>query len=151
MRYSGSDDDTALNAGVLRYAADPTAVAKFAADTDPNGKIPVPVLTLRGTQDPTAFVEMANFFGRTMTRAGTADHLVQTFTNDSAHSYLSDPAYVTIMSSLTKWVTQGTKPTPATVAAACPAFEAEYGAGCRFLPDYVPAALETRIPPRQRN
>ncbi|NYE24484.1 hypothetical protein [Pigmentiphaga litoralis] len=151
VRYSGSDDDAALNAGVLRYAADPTAAAKFAADTDPNGKIPVPVLTMRGTQDPTAFVEMANFFGRTMTRAGTADHLVQTFTNDNAHSYLSDPAYVTMMSSLTKWVTQGTKPTPASVAAACPAFEAEYGAGCRFLPDYMPAALETRIPPRQRN
>lgn len=151
VRYSGSDDDVALNAAVLRYSADATAAAKFAADTDPNGKIPVPVLTMRGTQDPTAFVEMANFFGRTMARAGTADHLVQTFTNDTSHSYLSDPAYVTIMSALNTWVTQGTKPTPQSISAACPAFEATYGAGCRFLPDYVPAALETRIPPRQRN
>lgn len=150
VRYVGSDDDAALNAGVLRYAADPRAVATFAADTDPSGKIPVPVLTMRGTKDPTAFVEMADFFGRTMASAGTADHLVQTYTNDATHSYLSDPAYVTVMASLLDWVDKGVKPTPQSIAARCPSFEAEFGAGCRFVPDFVPGALESRVSPRQR-
>ncbi|MEN9538955.1 MAG: hypothetical protein RLZZ126_1190, partial [Pseudomonadota bacterium] len=34
VRYSGSDNDTALNAGVPRVAADPVAAAKFAQDAD---------------------------------------------------------------------------------------------------------------------
>lgn len=148
--YSGSDDDVALNAGVLRYSADARASAIFAADADPTGKIPVPVLTVRGTDDPTAFVEMADFFGRTMARAGTDGHLVQTFSNDSAHSYLSDPTYVTLMSALSTWVSNGTKPTPKSIADSCPAFEKDFGQGCRFLPDYVAPALETRVPPRQK-
>jgi hypothetical protein len=93
---------------------------------------------------------MADFFGKAMARAGTADHLVQTYTDDVTHSYLSDPAYVTIMASLTDWINKGVKPTPQSIAARCPSFEAEFGAGCRFLPNYVPAALETRVLPRQR-
>lgn len=148
VQYRGSPDDAALNAAVARYTADPQAVKAFAADTDPDGRIPVPVLTVHGIDDATAFVEMDHAFRQTMESAGTAGHLVQTFTADSAHSYLSDPAYPTLLAALSTWARGGAKPTPAQIAEQCRAFEPAFGAGCRFRPDYQPQPLSTRVAPR---
>jgi hypothetical protein len=150
-RYSGSADDVALNAQVQRYGADPAAAKRFSLDTDPTGEIDLPVLTVHGIDDATAFVELDHEFARTVAKAGRADRLVQTFTRDREHSYLSDAAYATLMQALQRWVDQGEKPTPAGIAAACPAFEARFGAGCRFEPGYRPAPLDTRITPRDRS
>ena len=151
VRYTGSDDDDALNAGVQRFRADPAAQARFARDTDPSGRIAVPVLTAHGIGDPIAFVEMEAEFRATMERAGTADRLVQTFTDHNEHSYLSDAVYVTLVSSLIEWAAGGGKPTPATIARRCVALEARYGPGCRFVPDYTPASLEKRVPRREQS
>lgn len=148
--YSGSADDAALNAGVLRYRADPAAYRRFAEDTDPVGKIPVPVLSVKWISDPTAFVELDARFRQVMDAGGSGERLVQTFTTNGTHSYISDPTYPTLMNALLKWVRDGEKPTAAGVAAACPAQEATFGAGCSFAPAYVPAALETRVPARER-
>jgi len=148
VQYRGSPDDAALNAAVPRYVADPQARAAFAADTEPDGRIPVPVLTVHGIDDSTAFVEMDDSFRRTMEQAGTADHLVQTFTTDNTHSYLSDPVYPALLAALENWARGGAKPTPAQVAAQCAAFEPAFGKGCRFRPDYQPPPLSARVPPR---
>jgi hypothetical protein len=146
--YAGSDDDAALNAGVSRYAADPEARADFADDTDPNGRIPVPVLSVHAIGDPTAFVEMESTFRETMENAGSASRLVQTFVDFNTHSYFSDPVYPTVFDALLKWIDTGDKPTAAQIAERCPSFEAEFGAGCKFLPQYQPAAFESRVAPR---
>jgi hypothetical protein len=148
--YTGSADDAALNAGVLRYKADATAVATLAADADLGGRIPVPVLTVHGIHDGTAMVEMQHSFGRTMAAAGRGDGLVQTYTADRDHSYLSDPTYAALMEALSAWATQGKKPTPESVAAGCEKARAVLGSTCRFEPGYVPRPLETRVPKRQR-
>jgi hypothetical protein len=42
------------------------------ADTDPGGRIPVPVLSEHAVDDPVAFVALASVFRDTMQRAGTA-------------------------------------------------------------------------------
>lgn len=147
-QYRGSDDDAALNAAVARYAADPVAVAAFGADTDPDGRIPVPVLTVHGVGDPTVFVEVQHSFRTTMERAGTAGHLVQTFTAHASHSYLADPVYPTLLEALSRWATGGPKPTPAAIAARCAQLQGAYAGDCRFLPDYTPAPLATRVTPR---
>ena len=148
--YSGSADDAALNAGVLRYRADPTAYQRFSADTDPVGHIPVPVLSAKWISDPTAFAELDARFKAVMDAGGSGSRLVQTFTTNGTHSYISDPTYPALMAALLQWVEQGTKPTAASVAAACPSFEAKFGAGCSFAPAYTPAALESRVPARER-
>ena len=148
VRYSGSSDDAALNAGVARYQPDPEARAAFAADTDPDGRIPVPVITVHGIGDPTAFVEMESTFRETMEKAGSASRLVQVFTEDAVHSYLSDAVYPTVMDALVKWIDTGDKPTPAQIAESCRSFEATFGAGCRFRPDYQPPRLAERVPAR---
>jgi len=148
--YRGSTDDAALNAKVARYAADPSAVARFAADADLGGRIPVPVLNAHAVNDPIAFVELESVFRETMQRAGTADHLVQVFTDESEHSYLDDTEYPALMDALLAWVERGEKPTPQSIAAHCRTLEATWGARCRILPDYVPAPLDARVTPRQR-
>ena len=149
VRYRGSADDAALNAGVLRYRADPEAVALLGADTDPDGRIPVPVLTVHAVDDPIAFVELESVFRSTMESAGTADHLVQTYTADHEHSYLSDPAYPTLLEALLLWVEHGTKPAAASIAERCQGLQIRFGPGCRFLPDYRSAPLASRVAPRQ--
>jgi alpha-beta hydrolase superfamily lysophospholipase len=148
-RYRGSPDDDALNASVARYARDPAALAAFAADTDPDGRIAVPVLTVHAIDDPTAFVEMDDSFLHTMQAAGTADHLVQTFTGHNTHSYLADPVYPTLLAALSAWAQGGPKPTPAQIAQQCEAAQAVYGPGCRFRPDFRPQPLATRVTARQ--
>jgi len=148
VRYTGSDDDEALNRTVARYRRDPAAAAAFAADTDPTGRIDAPVLTLHAIDDPTAFVELESTFRDTMAAAGRADRLVQTYTDEHAHSYLADPEYVAAMGALLDWIDHGDKPTPASVAARCRAAEPAFGGGCALRPDYVPAPLASRVPPR---
>jgi hypothetical protein len=150
VRYTGSPDDEALNRGVQRLQADPAAYRKFAADTDPSGRIPVPVLTAHWIGDPTVFVEVHNHFKGLMDKAGNGDRLVQTFTTKGTHSYISDPTYPTLMAALLQWIDAGVKPTAAGIAAACQGFEAKFGSGCSFDAGYTPQPLETRIPPRQR-
>ena len=148
--YRGSPDDAALNAAVLRYRADPAAVARFAQDTDLTGRIPVPVLTVKGVDDPTAFVELDAAFKATMAQGGSAARLVQTFTQHNTHSYLSDPTYPTLLAALLRWVDTGDKPTPEGIARQCAGMETPFGKGCAFLPGFVPAPLASRMAERER-
>ncbi len=149
--YRGSPDDDALNARVARYRADPAAVAALAADTDPDGRIPVPVLTAHAIDDPVAFVELESAWHDTMQRAGTADHLVQVFTAESDHSRWRDPDAVALLAALLAWVDRGERPDAAAVLARCRDAEPAFGPGCRFRPDYRPAPLSARVAPRERH
>ena len=149
-QYTGSADDAALNAGVQRFRAAPEAVQRFGADTDPSGTIPVPVLSTKWISDPTAFVELDAYFKEVMVRGGSGERLVQTFTTQGTHSYISDPTYPTLLTALLQWVDEGKKPTPAGIAQQCAANEGQFGTGCSFAPDYVPASLDTRVTVRAR-
>jgi hypothetical protein len=146
--YRGSDDDVGLNAGVRRYRADTAAFNRFAADTDPSGQIPVPVLTVHWIHDPTVFVELESTFRETMTAAGNADHLVQTFTRNGSHSYISDVTYVALMESLLAWLDTGIKPSPTSVSQRCTALQSRFGNGCSFDTGYSPPSLVSRVPAR---
>jgi alpha-beta hydrolase superfamily lysophospholipase len=150
VRYSGSDDDAALNAAVLRYRADPAARARFAEDTDPTGRIRVPVLTTHGIGDATAFVELQHAFGETMRAAGAGERLVQTYVEHREHSYLGDATYPPLFEALLRWVEHGDKPTAQGVAQRCRELAETWGfaGGCRFAPQYEPRSLETRVPAR---
>jgi pimeloyl-ACP methyl ester carboxylesterase len=148
--YQGSPDDAALNAGVLRYAADPQAVAELDRDSAPTGRIDIPVLSLHAVNDPTAFVELESLYAEALRRAGTEARLVQTFSDESEHSFLSAPQYPALLSALLEWIDRGRKPSPAGVATGCKTYEAAYGGTCRLLPDYRSAPIDARVAARQR-
>lgn len=148
--YTQADGGDELNRSAVRHAADPVGVAALAADTDPGGRIDVPVLSLRGVKDAIAFVELDSVFRQTMDRAGRGDRLVQAYSNREEHSYLSDAEYLGAMEALLAWVDQGRKPVPQDLVQHCEAWKARTGSSCQLLPDYRAADIDTRVTPRQR-
>ncbi|MET7750763.1 hypothetical protein [Micromonospora sp. NPDC005367] len=148
VRYAGSHDDVALNAGVQRFSADPTALRDLSYDSDLTGRVSIPVLTLHAIDDPTAFVEHEAAYRASLRGAGRDEHLVQTFTRESEHSALSDAEYANSISSLDTWVRTGRKPTPASIAASCAGFDRAYGTGCFYEPQFRPAPYAERVNPR---
>ncbi len=148
VRYVGSPDDAALNAGVARFKADPAAVARFAADVDHQGRFAVPVLTAHGVGDATVFVEGNDTLRQRMVAAGNGSRLVQTYVDSSEHSYWGDAMYPPLFEALLNWVEKGQKPSPAGIAQRCQQLRAAQPAECRFLPAYQPQPLATRILPR---
>lgn len=148
VRYSGSADDAALNAGVLRYRADPAATARFAADVDHAGRFRMPVLAAHGIGDSTVFVEGSDTLRQRMEAAGNGGRLVLSFVDSNQHSYWGDAMYPPLFEALLDWVEKGAKPTPTGIAARCRKSRAASPDECRFVPDYEAKPLATRIPPR---
>lgn len=149
VAYHGTTDDRALDAGVPRFAADPLARARLAADGDPTGRADTPTVTLHAVGDPVAYVEQESAYRETRERAGTAGRLVQLFTDERDHDLLATPELAAALAALDEWVEQGRKPTAASVIAGCAAIEAQFrNETCRILADYRPRQLETRVPPR---
>ena len=144
--YSGSADDAALNAGVLRYQADPQAAGALAADSRPSGRLQLPVLTLHAIHDPTAFVELESSYRDIVEGAGASQWLVQNFSEESEHSYLSDAEYPALMTALRDWIEKGERPTPQKVAQLCTQYEPAFGKGCHLRPDYRSPPLASRVP-----
>jgi pimeloyl-ACP methyl ester carboxylesterase len=125
--------------------ADPQAVTQLNEDSAPTGKVNVPVITFHAINDPTAFVELESVYRQALVAAGTQDLLVQTFSDEDEHSYLSEPQYPALFSALLEWVDKGVKPTPQMIAQRCKPLEAAYGQPCRFQPDYAPQSLSQRM------
>ncbi|MCF2130306.1 hypothetical protein L1I79_28310 [Strepomyces sp. STD 3.1] len=148
VRYSGSHDDKALNAGVERFSADPAARRDLSYDSDLTGRVDLPVLTLHAVDDPTAFVEHEAAYRATLRGAGRGGNLVQTFTKESEHSALSDSEYAGSIAALDAWARTGRKPGARSVAASCAAFDATYGEGCFYDPGFRPAPYASRVRPR---
>ncbi|GGW97890.1 alpha/beta hydrolase [Streptomyces malachitofuscus] len=148
VRYSGSHDDEALNAGVERFTADPSAERDLSYDSDLTGKVRIPVLTLHAKDDPTAFVEHDAAYRDTLRGAHRDRYLVQTFTDENEHSALSTSEYANSLAALDRWVRTGDRPTPRSVAASCAAFDRTYGTGCFYDPEYVPSPYASRVRPR---
>ncbi|MEW2550702.1 hypothetical protein AB0957_02990 [Streptomyces zhihengii] len=148
VRYTGSHDDRALNAGVERFRADPGARRDLSWDSDLTGRVAVPVLTLHAVDDPTAFVEHEAAYLATLRGARRDHHLVQTFTTESEHSGLSAAEYATSVAALDTWARTGRKPTPRSVAASCPSFDTVHRTGCHYDPAFRPAPYASRVAPR---
>ncbi|MBO9647479.1 MAG: hypothetical protein J7605_03150 [Variovorax sp.] len=153
VTYHGSNDDAALNAGVARYAADPQAQGELAADSLPSGRTSLPTVTLHAINDPTAFVELEDLYRRIRESAGTDDKLVQTFSDEREHSYLSDSEYPALFTALLDWIDKGEKPTPESIALLCKAVMPRYRPDgkndCHIQAGWHPAPLESRVPMRQ--
>ncbi|MFE2462816.1 DUF6351 family protein [Streptomyces sp. NPDC059402] len=145
VRYTGSHDDKALNAGVERFSADPTARRDLSWDSDLTGEVSLPVLTLHAIDDPTAFVEHEAAYRATLRGAGREGNLVQTFTREHEHSSLSDSEYANSMSALDTWVRTGHRPGPRAIAASCGTFDATYGEGCFYDPGFHPSSYASRV------
>ncbi|MCI0434023.1 MAG: hypothetical protein L0271_10270 [Gemmatimonadetes bacterium] len=148
VRYTGSTDDAALNAGVPRYAANAQVAAAFATSDDPTGHVVSPVITLHAIDDSRAYVENESAYRQVFERAGTLRFLFQAYTNQGGHCLFSQPESLAVFEALMKWIDTGTPPTAQDFMSACDRHRAELGGACRFNPTFQPGPLEARIYPR---
>jgi dienelactone hydrolase len=148
VKYSGSHDDKALNAGVARFSADPTARRDLSYDSDLTGQVSIPVLTLHAIHDPQVIVEHETAYRATLRSAGRDGRLVQTFTTESEHGELSDSEYANSISALDAWVRSGRKPTPHSIARSCGTFDRTYSSGCFYDWNFRPGSFAEKIRPR---
>lgn len=130
--YSGSSDDAALNAGVERFTADPTAVARLAYDADLSGLIVAPTVTIHARYDPTVTWLADAEYARTVAAAGRSHLLAQALTDENQHSRLQDGGYLTTLDALERWLDTGQRPDPATFQQRCLTLAS--ASACRFLP-----------------
>jgi hypothetical protein len=151
VRYTGSHDDDALNAGVQRFSADRTARRDLSYDSDLTGEISIPVLTMHAIGDPNVFVEHEAAYRDTVKNAGRQRYLTQTFTTESEHGELSNAEYANSIAALDGWVRSGRKPTPSSIARSCAAFSRTYDSGCFYDAGFGPAPYASRIRPREGN
>lgn len=82
--YSGSADDAALNASVVRFAADPaalTALARF----ETTGDLEVPVVNLHTTGDPIVPFDQMPTYGTKVSQAGATALLNQITVDRHGH------------------------------------------------------------------
>jgi hypothetical protein len=131
--YRGSDDDAALNAGVERFTADARAVAKLAYDADLSGLIVLPTITMHALHDPTIPFAFEADYARVVQAAGRSDLLVQTATDERAHSKLAETQYLALLTTLLDWIGTGHRPEPQDVAARCQELEPVAPGGCHFV------------------
>jgi hypothetical protein len=149
--YRGSDDDAALNRGVARFDADPQAVTQLSHDSDMDGNIGVPVISMHAIHDPTALVEYEADYREVVARAGNQDKLLQVFTTEREHSKLADAEYAALFDGLMQWIRSGKKPSAEQIASGCAAQPPQFQGGCHLDTKFVPQALFSRVAPRNES
>jgi pimeloyl-ACP methyl ester carboxylesterase len=102
--YSGSSDDAALNAGVARFTADPSAVAAM-NEFETTGNLQVPVVTLHTTGDPIVPFEQQALFAAKVNQAGASARLTQMAVERYGHCNFEATEVLGAFSSLMERVT----------------------------------------------
>lgn len=112
--YTGTNDDNALNAGVVRLGADPQARQKLRVWHEPNGSIGgTPVLVLHMSRDPFVPERATNDKFETLVQStGNADFLVRRVVDRFGHCDFSNAELASHFSDLVTWVETGVRPSP---------------------------------------
>jgi hypothetical protein len=99
-------------------AADPSARNYVRNNTDFNGKIRNPVLTLHTAIDPLVVVSNEAAYAQSIASANKQELLFQTYTNANGHCNLTGPQILTAVGAIDLWVRTGVRPTNAQFPAA---------------------------------
>lgn len=99
-------------------------------NTDYNGKIKQPVLTMHTIVDPLVVVANESAYAELITASGREDRLFQTYTTGVGHCAFSGTQLLTAVGAIDVWVRTGVKPT-----------NAFFPAALGFQPTFVPPQL----------
>jgi len=108
--YTGTKDAFALNAGVKRYQADPTAAAYVARWYTPSGNLQHPLLALHDTGDPLVPASGAFDYALAVQRNGHADNFVQQLVNKDGHCVFTPEEIGHAFDELMTWIHDGKRP-----------------------------------------
>ena len=110
--------------------AAPAARNYVRLNTNYNGKIKHPVLTMHTILDPLVVVANESAYAELITAAGRGDRLFQTYTNGNGHCAFTGTQLLTAVGAIDVWVRTGVKPT-----------NAFFPAALGFLPTFVPPPM----------
>jgi hypothetical protein len=110
--------------------ADPSARNYVRNNTDYNGKIRNPVLTMHTIVDPLVTVTNESAYAELIAAAGKEELLFQTYTSGVGHCNFTGLQILTAVGAIDAWVRTGVRPTPAS-------FPAALG----FVPGFVPPPM----------
>jgi hypothetical protein len=122
-----------VDAWLAQMNARPKIEAKQSArnyvrnNTDFNGKIKNPILSVHTIIDPLLVVANESAYAETNAAAGKQDLLFQTFTTGVGHCNLTGPQILTSIGAIDAWVRTGVRPTAAS-------FPAPLGFNSAFVP-----------------
>src|SRR5262249_16938647 len=94
-------------------AADPKARNYVRHNTDFNGKIHHPILTVHTIIDPLLVVANDSAYAGLNASAGKEELLFQTYTTGVGHCNLTGPQILTAIGAIDLWVRNGVRPTAA--------------------------------------
>jgi alpha-beta hydrolase superfamily lysophospholipase len=141
--YRGSDDDEALNRGAIRFESDAAGIAALRADAEPKAALAVPVMAIHSINDPQVSVSAEAFYRDLAKATGSANKLVQAYTDENEHTAQSDAEIAAALDSLMQWIESSTHPSPQAVAVACQNLRANLNGYCRYRPDFEPKGYGT--------
>ncbi len=149
VRYRGSDDDAALNAGVFRAGFNEGAIAFVNSAYNPTGDVEIPTITMHTIGDGLVIVENEHEYREEFVEEGDRGRLFQLFTNAGGHCEFSNSELAAAFAALVNWVEKKQRPTKEGVIASCAQFQTVFADTCKINPTFRPGEFEARIPARQ--
>jgi hypothetical protein len=148
VKYRGSDDDAALNAGVFRAGFNPSAIAWLNGAYNPTGDVEIPTITMHTIGDGLVIVENEHEYREEFAEEHDQRKLFQIYTNAGGHCQFSNSELAAAFEALVNWVEKKERPTKEGVIAACAQFQTIFGDTCNINPTFRPGEFEARIPAR---
>jgi hypothetical protein len=99
-------------------------------NTDYNGKVKHPVLTLHTIIDPLVVVANESAYAELIASQGREDHLFQVYSTGVGHCNFTGPQILTAVGAIDLWVRTGVRPTTA-----------QFPAALGFVPGFVPPEM----------
>jgi len=148
VKYSGSDDDAALNAGVYRAGFNREAIEWLNRAYNPTGDVEIPTVTMHTIGDGLVIVENEHEYREEFSEEHDGRKLFQIYTNAGGHCEFSRSELTAAFEALVNWVEKKQRPTKEGVIAACAQFQTVFGDTCKINPTFRPGEFEARIPAR---
>jgi hypothetical protein len=150
VKYRGSDDDAALNAGVYRAHFNREAIEWLNRAYNPTGDVEIPTVTIHTIGDGLVIVENEHEYREEFSEEHDRRKLFQIYTNAGGHCEFSNSEIAAAFAALVNWVERKQQPTIEGVMASCAQFQAivpDPGT-CKINPTFRPGEFEARIAAR---
>ncbi len=113
--YEGTEDDNALNDGVVRYGSEARAEAYLERYYTPTGHLTRPMLAIHTTSDPLVPPWVTNMYSTLAARAESESFFVQQYVKHAGHCAIQPGEIGKGFEELRQWTAVGKRPAPGAI------------------------------------